>query len=208
MFLDSGRGTNGKYVRINDAAALRSRNMDQATIHKTYVDSHIKTPNECRMDLDLDPIEGGDEFPAVPGAKNGTEEQPADAPAKPKVVKADSMIPLVAHTEEQSEAIASARLNHLAAWVASELLTAEARDLAEIAKTTATDSGKWAQAVSTYFGRRADVVAQSLSITKDEAKAYCKEQARIATDGGAKALDSWAKDHAGRVVDLALGTKE
>ena len=82
------------------------------------------------------------------------------------------------------------------------------RNAHAIAKTTATDSGKWAQAVSTYFGRRADVVAQSLSITKDEAKAYCKEQARIATDGGAKALDSWAKDHAGRVVGLALGTKE
>lgn len=247
VFLDSGRGTNGKYVRINDAAALRSRNMEQAQIHEINIRSHIKTPNECRRDLDMDPIEGGDEFPAVPGAKNGTEgdapEKPGEEqPAKPKVIKAESAeaigdavaAKLNASFDKLSGSFAALaarpieikaerplagvgaipaeewnkeiRLNHLAAMVASEILTTEARDMAEIAKATAADSGKYTRAIGAYFARRSDAVAQTLSITKADAEAYCEEQRRIAADGGAKVLDTWAKDHAGRVVSLALGT--
>lgn len=228
VFLDSDGedGTNGRYVRLNQSAFLRGRTKDRFVVYGIAIDKHIMTPNEARAFEDMDPLEGGDEFPAVPGAINGTEE-PSDEepPAKPKVVKAEQdevgdaiTARLHVSLDKLSAAVASVverpievnwrevRLNHLAAMVASELLNTEARDMAEIAKTTATDSAKWARAVGAYHSRRSDSVAETLSITKDQAEAYCKEQARLASEGGAKVLDTWAKDHAGRVVSLALGT--
>ena len=193
VFLDADGedGTNGRYVRLNQSAFLRGRTKDRFEVYGIAIDKHIMTPNEARAFEDMDPLEGGDEFPAVPGAINGTGEPKSDEepPAKPKVVKAYLT-----------------RLNHLAAMVASELLNTEARDMAEIAKTTATDSAKWSRALGGYYGNRAERVMETLSITKDQAEAYCKEQARLASDGGSKVLDTWAKDHAGRVVSLALGT--
>lgn len=42
--------------------ALQEDKKIQAEIHKTQIISHIKTPNEVRKELGLEPIEGGDEF--------------------------------------------------------------------------------------------------------------------------------------------------
>lgn len=214
VFLDADGedGTNGRYVRLNQSAFLRGRTKDRFEVYGIAIDKHIMTPNEARAFEDMDPLEGGDEFPAVPGAINGTEaDKPGsmpdeEPPAKPKVVKAEMQILESEEVTLYLDAKARAQLNHLAAMVASELLNTEARDMAEIAKTTATDSAKWANAIRAYHGRRAGSVAETLSITKDQAEAYCKEQARLASDGGARVLDTWAKDHAGRVVSLALGT--
>ena len=217
VFLDADRedGTNGRYVRMNQGAFLKGKHTERAQFYKTLIDAHVMLPNQARELEDWDPIEGGDKFPAVPGAINGTEEPKSDEepPAKPKVVKAEIENPgfktatLAAwHEGPVIKWKDLGRLQHLAAMVASELLNTEARDMAEIAKTTATDSAKWANAIRAYHGRRAGSVAETLSITKEQAEAYCKEQARLAAEGGARVLDTWAKDHAGRVVSLALGT--
>ena len=214
VFLDADGedGTNGRYVRLNQSAFLRGRTKDRFEVYGIAIDKHIMTPNEARAFEDMDPLEGGDEFPAVPGAINGTEaDKPGsmpdeEPPAKPKVVKAEMQILESEEVTLYLDAKARAQLNHLAAMVASELLNTEARDMAEIAKTTATDSAKWSRALGGYYGNRAERVMETLSITKDQAEAYCKEQARLASEGGAKVLDTWAKDHAGRVVSLALGT--
>ena len=202
VFLDSGRGTNGKYVRLNDAAMLRSRNMEQAQIHEIQIRSHVKRPNECRLDLDMDPYEGGDDFPAVPGAQMGEApnhdpskgaedltDPPDSEPAKPKRMKATD------------------KTEQLARWIAGDLLRAEAAGLMEIAKTTASDPEKWARAVSAYYGRRKGTIVESLSITPEQAEAWCKEQSRLASEGGAAALTTWT-EHTGRLVALALETKE
>ena len=214
VFLDADGedGTNGRYVRLNQSAFLRGRTKDRFEVYGIAIDKHIMTPNEARAFEDMDPLEGGDEFPAVPGAINGTEaDKPGsmpdeEPPAKPKVVKAEMQILESEEVTLYLDAKARAQLNHLAAMVASELLNTEARDMAEIAKTTATDSAKWSRALGGYYGNRAERVMETLSITKDQAEAYCKEQARLASEGGARVLDTWAKDHAGRVVSLALGT--
>ena len=214
VFLDADGedGTNGRYVRLNQSAFLRGRTKDRFEVYGIAIDKHIMTPNEARAFEDMDPLEGGDEFPAVPGAINGTEaDKPGsmpdeEPPAKPKVVKAEMQILESEEVTLYLDAKARAQLNHLAAMVASELLNTEARDMAEIAKTTATDSAKWSRALGGYYGNRAERVMETLSITKDQAESYCKEQARLASEGGARVLDTWAKDHAGRVVSLALGT--
>jgi len=181
---DSEQGTNGKYVRMNQRALLKGKHTERATFYKTLIDAHVMTPNEARELEDMDPIEGGDEFPAVPGAQMASD---PSAPAVPKQAKA----------EDRAAALARA--------IAADLLRAEARDMVEIAKTTATDSAKWSRAVGAYYARRPEAVAESLSITREQAEAYCKEQARIASEGGARAVDTWTADHSGRVVSLALG---
>lgn len=212
VFLDSGQGTGGKYVRMNQSAFLRGRTKDRYEVHEIAIRSHMKTPNECRQDEDLDPIEGGDEFPAVPGATQGTETPAQDTtaeepPAKPKMVKGES-----GWTEAIEGAGATIsgvdlyiRAQGMARQIAAELLKAEARDMAEIAKTTATDSAKWARAVGGYYGNRTERVMESLSITKEQAEAYCNAQKTFAIAGGAKALDTWVADHARRVISLAIG---
>lgn len=222
VFLDSGQGTNGKYVRMNQSAFLRGRTKDRFDVYGVAIDKHIMTPNECREREDMDPLEGGDEFPAVPGAQMGTApedpEDPEDEsmpPAKPKQAKGEESAPVVGVTMAEIVALIAGqrapmvpnddRAAVLARSIAAELLKAEARDMAEIAKANAGDSGKWANVVTSYHGRRVAVVAASLSISEEQAKGYCKEQARLAVEGGAKALETWAEDHAERVSGLALG---
>jgi len=202
VFLDSGEGTGNKYVRFSLAGLMRGRTKERYEVYQIAIASHIMTPNEARAFEDMDPIEGGDDFPAVPGAQIGEApnhdpskgaedltDPPDSEPAKPKRMKATD------------------KTEQLARWIAGDLLRAEAAGLMEIAKTTASDPEKWARAVSAYYGRRKGTIVESLSITPEQAEAWCKEQSRLASEGGAAALTTWT-EHTGRLVALALETKE
>jgi hypothetical protein len=187
VFLESA-GTRSQYVKHNLSAFLRGNTKQRFEIYGIGIDKHVLTPNEAREFEDWEPLEGGDEFPAVPGAQMSTGEA-VPAPAKAEDVQVQP--------EARAEALAKA--------IAADLLRAEAQDMLKIAKATATNSKAWADAIGAYYGRRRDVVAMSLSITPEQARAYCDSQAKAASEAGAAGIETWAQTHAGKVIAIAVG---
>jgi len=182
VFLD---GREDIYLRFNVNALLRGKTLERFQVYEIAVRSHIFTPNMCLALEDMDPLPGGDEFPAVPGAQVATE-------AQPKQMKAE--IP-----ED------FARAGVLAGSLAVRLLTQEAEELAALAAKHSKDPAKWRAAVGSFYGRHAATVASAMDVSAESAAEFCREQERLAVEGGAAALETWAKDHKARLVALALG---
>jgi HK97 family phage portal protein len=172
------------YVRKNPNVLLRGKTLERFQVYQIGVNAHIMPPNQCRELEEWDPIPGGDKFPAVPGATNGTEAT---------LAKAATVVP-----ED------FARAGVLAASLARQILGVEVAALAAAAKDNASDANKWSRVIGSFYGRHAAHVAETLGISHDVAAGYCKQQQKLATDGGAAALESWVETHKPRLMALAL----
>jgi HK97 family phage portal protein len=75
------------YFEHNTGALLRMATKDRYAVHEIAIRSRIKNPNEVRLEENMLPYEGGDEFLASPGTdlqQGGEEPEEDDDEPKPK----------------------------------------------------------------------------------------------------------------------------
>jgi HK97 family phage portal protein len=158
------------YPKFNVNAILRMDAKTQADVFEKHIENGIRSPNECRELLELNPREGGDDF--VDPAKKA--DPPAPPPTPPPGDGDDD-------DGDQDRALAT----KLAQARVNELLAEEQTALVKIAQRHAASSKSWRSAVTGFYGRFPRKIAQTKITVLDTAKVWCAARRELVlTNGG------------------------
>ena len=196
------------HIRFNVGKLMQADMTSRFGVYKSAIDDGILSPNECRELEDWNPREGGDEYREEPrgNASGGA----APMPAKPEQMPMEDqdaragLVALRREVEMMRGAGDDARALTLAGWVAGKLLAEEVEALMDLAQKHAKSSAEFGHATASFYGRHAVTVAAALSISKEQAATYCRNQRLLLAERGASALSTWTEEHLGAVMDLAL----
>jgi hypothetical protein len=205
------------YIRFNVGKLMQADMESRFRVYHSAIDDGIYSPNECRDIEGWNPREGGDEYRKEPrGNASGAlgqkmpakmppqdqqdqqDQEPADQQARAAIVALARQVEMLRAAGDDNRARA------LAEWVAGKLLAEETEALMELAQKHAKSSADFGHATASYYGRHAGAVAEALSISKEQAAAYCRQQRLLLAERGASALTTWKEEHLAAVVALAL----
>lgn len=180
-------------LEFNLNALMRADSAARATFYRTMVEMGILTRNEVRRLENRNPLAGLDD-PLTPKnmGTGGEPPQPAPAPRRPG-------------------AKARARLQKFVRGAAARIVRREALHLvgAEgqkgLAVRFAADPRRWAEAVSDFYARHAEMVENELHLPADVAAGYCREQREAVLAGGVAVVATWERDRVAHLERLALG---
>lgn len=170
---------------------------------RTAVTTGWMTRNEVRRAEDMNADDPAlDEFLEPLNMVKAGEERPPSGQAPGQV------------PETRKEAPTAMRARAIVAASAARLVR---REIARIKGTPgqkglavrwASDAAGWARAVADFYGKHAEVLAEALSLTIDEASDYCDAQAAALVEHGAGVVESWEPERTQRLVALALGEED
>jgi hypothetical protein len=177
------------YVEFVRDALVRGDIQARWEAYMKAVTSGTFTRNEVRRLENMKKLEGLDEplDPAHLTGKGGAENEPKQ-PAKPK------------------QPSTSTKAEHIATASAARLLRKEITAVQRFAVRCAMDQDAFAQAVTDFYDRHAELVATTLMMGMDDAREYCAGQAaQVLAGEWTAALTLWGNDHyAAGLAALAL----
>jgi len=169
-----------------------------ADYYKNAIRNRWMTPNEVREELDLNPIDGGDELcpwntttAAIDGSEGG---QAAHAP--------DRAARTIGSGRTARAALRATLLAHDAAL---RVIRRERAAVEKLAKKHAADGAGWAAALDEFYTEHTAFMAQTLRIATDQARAIADaHRAALVAKGLAVLDDAWERIAAEDLAALAL----
>ncbi len=193
------------YAQFTREAIVRGDLAVRWQAHVAAVNAGIKTVDEVRAVENLNKRGGkADELrePQNITGKPGVAEDPgADGPALPR-----SVPPPVKRQEPPADDEESAQARAIAVESAARLLRKEIAAVQKMAVRAASDQDEFTDSVTTFYAKHADLVEQTLQISRAEADRYCAGQAHQVINGDwLSALEVWrSPDYATGLAALAL----
>jgi hypothetical protein len=180
------------YVKHNVSAILRTDSKTQMEVFNVAINAGILNPNECRELLDRNPREGGDEYLTPLNMRQGAgvpdggpdpepePEQPADDTTKAAIALAERL-----QAEARGTDAAAARARALAKACARVAFQHEVDEVQSIRqKVGGLDLTKLQHALSSFYGRHAAYLSDTLGVSPEVARAYCRgRQEQLERDG-------------------------
>lgn len=169
-------------------ALLRGDSAARAAFYKSGIESRWLLPNEARERENLNPLEGGDEFPKV-----------EKTPARPTPDE-DSRDP---KGRPRGEFDTRARI--LAFEAASRVVQKEIAMATKAAQKFANDAAGWQSWCLSFYDEHAGFVSHVLGMSADEAKTYAAKQGTELATKGISAVADWPARVPPQLAAQALG---
>jgi HK97 family phage portal protein len=169
-----------------------------ADYYKNAIRNRWMTPNEVRMEMDLNPIAGGDELcpwntttAAIDGAEGGQAAHAADRSARTvgsgRTARAALRSTLIVHDN------------------AIRVLRRERAAVEKLAKKHASDADGWSAGLRDFYADHATFIAQTLRISMTHARAVAAQHGTELEANGIVVMDdAWERAHAEDLTALAL----
>lgn len=180
------------YAQFTRQALVRGNFKDRVEGLTQMVNAGIITVDEARDVEDLNKRRGkADEL-----------REPQNITGKPTAASPSEPAPM----PKRRPADTSARANAIVTESASRLLRKEIEQVQKLAVRHAADQDAFAVAVTEFYAKHADLVEQTLQMSRAEAEGYCSQQAaQIVCGDWVAALDTWkAPGYAAGLAAIAL----
>jgi HK97 family phage portal protein len=192
----------GRQIKHNLDALLRANWKDRMAGLVQAVGGPFMSVNEARDIEDMDAIEGERyDQPHIPSNMAGAAdtEEPAEAP--PQRRRSQTATP----AEDEEEARVRARGWQFALDAAGRVVRREIAAIRDRAPLAARDPEGWREWVSTYYGRHAAHVAETLHLDEPVARQYAEGQRDALLTEGLAQCETWHETIPYRLASMAYG---